>query len=228
MGTLEGVGRLPGHPPAPRPLTAATRAARDRWLLVLLVALCFAALAVLAGRGLTLIADVPLLRGAYVGGEPGRLRVALVLTDLGRGDVVVPFGLAIAWVLWRRRGRAEAIGYFLVALLGSVASNLVKWPIGRPRPDVVARLAGAGNPSYPSGHSATSMLVFGLGGILLGEVVGGRRGRLVAFAGLMLAAMVGWSRVALGVHWPTDVAGAWLLAAAFALGWRALPRDEEA
>ena len=69
--------------------------------------------------------------------------------------------------------------------------------------------------SFPSGHAATSFA----GATLLALAL-----PRLAWPLLVLAAAIGWSRVYVGVHWPSDVLAGALLGAALAFGVRALPR----
>jgi undecaprenyl-diphosphatase len=115
-----------------------------------------------------------------------------------------------------------------------VIDDVLKTVVNRARPVFVHPVATAPGASFPSGHAFTATL--GAGVVLLVALpLLPRRGRPVAW---LLAALVplavGYSRIALGVHWISDVVGGWLLGigllagttAAFE-GWRrqhALPR----
>ncbi|MBU1463347.1 MAG: phosphatase PAP2 family protein, partial [Alphaproteobacteria bacterium] len=83
----------------------------------------------------------------------------------------------------------------------------------RPRPDLVEQLVSVQTPSFPSGHAAGNMMMFGALAMLAR-----RRGGYGA-AGMMIA-LIGISRVWLGVHWPSDVTAGWIEG----LGWLALCR----
>jgi undecaprenyl-diphosphatase len=89
----------------------------------------------------------------------------------------------------------------------------------RARPGLFDPLAHAIGFSFPSGHSALSAAFFGsLAGL---AAASSRRRREAAghlAAGVVMVFLVGFSRVALGVHWPSDVLAGW----AVGFGWLAL------
>jgi undecaprenyl-diphosphatase len=91
----------------------------------------------------------------------------------------------------------------------------LKLAVGRSRPcagTLVARCAPPSDPSFPSGHAAGIFAFAGFVAMAGVEVVGSRRRHRTLTAGLFtLAAGVAASRVALGVHYPTDVAAGALL-----------------
>lgn len=131
-----------------------------------------------------------------------------------RSIVMVAFAL---W-LWLRQKRPRAALVMLVTPpLAGVTSTLLKEAFSRPRPSVVEHLDLVTSFSYPSGHSVNAMAVLLLGGLLLARR---HRAFWVALA-IMAAIIVGASRAILGVHYPSDIIGGWLLGGAFALiGWR--------
>ncbi len=124
--------------------------------------------------------------------------------------------LLALWMLFRdgRRGRITVLLLlFLVPTTDQVSSHLLKPLVGRPRPcRVEAGIAGvrthgarcSHRGSFPSSHAANVAAVAALLALRY------RRARLPAG---LIAFMVGYSRVYLGVHYPSDVAGGWLLGA---------------
>jgi undecaprenyl-diphosphatase len=125
--------------------------------------------------------------------------------------------LGAAVTLWLR-GRRPAAAFVVVAMAGAAALETVaKGLVGRARPvfsDPVAHAAGA---SFPSGHAMTSLTAFGLVIVMVAP-----KRRLAAIAVAVVAVgLVGFSRLALGVHYLSDVVGGWLLATAwlFAVDW---------
>ena len=105
----------------------------------------------------------------------------------------------------------------LVTGVGTVAQTLIKDLVARPRPDIATRLVEETSYSFPSGHANASMIFWTALLILVGRALV-LQGNALA-AGLLrvlffiFAALIGLSRLYLGVHYPSDVFGGWMLAA---------------
>jgi undecaprenyl-diphosphatase len=142
-----------------------------------------------------------------------------VLSAIGAGKIAIPVGIGICLILWLRHWKRAALCFLVTVLSGWALNGLLKWGFQRHRPEVIDRMAGAGWYSYPSGHAMLAPLVFGLGIILLTRRSLSPTRRVL---GLVIAALlplgIAFSRVYLGVHYPSDVIGA-LLAGS---GWAAL------
>ncbi|HEX3423531.1 MAG TPA: phosphatase PAP2 family protein [Sphingomicrobium sp.] len=149
----------------------------------------------------------------YAGGHPSLIVIARVLTALGEPTVLVTAGFALAFcLLLGGRGRF-ALGLLLVILIGRGLSEVQKYWIGRPRPDIDPHLVAVNTPSFPSGH-ATSSMIFYLT-VALALVPKGRLRPIAVAGALLLSFLIGISRVMLGVHWSSDVIGGW----SFGLFW---------
>jgi diacylglycerol kinase (ATP) len=140
---------------------------------------------------------------------------ANVATTLGGGGPAVGIGVAAAVVALLRKRRSVAL-LFAAAMLGTVAIELVakSWfAVTRPAP--ADALTAIGEYSFPSGHTLRAVGLAGAFAVL----VLSRRWRWwtgPAVVGLVAAAVgVGWTRVYLGVHWPTDVMASGLLGTAW-------------
>ena len=146
-------------------------------------------------------------------------RAAVDLTALGGHTVLVLLVLASAGVLALARRRADAL-WLMVATAGAMLLNHgLKAAFARARPDLVDHLVEVVSPSFPSGHALMSAAVYlTLAGLL------GRRGvdapvrRSLFWLAVALVLLIGISRVYLGVHWPSDVLGGWVLGALWAWG----------
>ena len=197
------------------------RARRPSWRTAAAVAvLALVWLAMLMWGGGSL--DRTIYEALYAGHRPLLLPVALVLTFLGQAVLLVAMGFVVAALLWwRGRGRL-ALTLLLVVLVGRVLSEAQKYWIARVRPELEPHLVVVKTSSFPSGHSASSMIFYLT--IALALTAGTRWHRVAAAAAILLSLAIGTSRVMLGVHWPSDVVGGW----AFGLLWvlLALPLSE--
>jgi undecaprenyl-diphosphatase len=143
-----------------------------------------------------------------------------VLMDIASwvGSGWLLFGLVgiVAVALLRRRRRREGLAALGVLAIMSF-SPLLKLLVDRPRPPVEVTSLGEalGGLGFPSGHAYQSIIVFGLLILVAGQLVSRVWLRRIVQALLvMLIGSVGLSRVYLGVHWPSDVLGAYLLGGA--------------
>ena len=116
-----------------------------------------------------------------------------------------------AWLAWKgRKGDSLLVvaGSAGALALGPVLKALVE----RPRPALSDHVVFVNSWSYPSGHSLNSMAVLGLLTVLaIRERPGAVRRTALAVLGAFLVVVVGFSRVYLGVHWPSDVLAGWLI-----------------
>ncbi len=144
--------------------------------------------------------------------------VARAVTAIGTGPPLYALLLAAGWAYWRRR-RSWRVPAVVVVLLGSGQLVRLALNIGFavPRPPSRLWLTDASGYAFPSGHTASATIGYGLAAFLLARADPVRR-PLYAVTAALLAAAVGLSRVYLGVHWPSDVLGGW----AFGVLWLAL------
>ena len=145
------------------------------------------------------------------------------VTALGSHAVIVLVGLVVASYLAMLRERASVMLLAASLVGGAILSAALKLAFGRPRPELVAHLADIHTASFPSGHAMLSAVAYlTLAGLLARVQPQPRLRRFVIATGIGTTALVGISRVYLGVHWPTDVLAGWLLGAAWALSCRAM------
>jgi undecaprenyl-diphosphatase len=188
--------------------------ARTPYLLSALLLAATVALGYLTSKGVGNGLDAFWLkRMALVSGQsPSWLVTATQwLSWLGAAErrALIAVGFA-AWLAWDRRFGA-ALVMLVVPPLAGVGASILKEAFDRPRPSLVAHLDHVGSDSFPSGHATGAVALLLLAAFLLGS-----ENRLVwlGIAGLVAVA-VGLSRNMLGVHWPSDVLGGWMLGLAF-------------
>lgn len=139
--------------------------------------------------------------------------VEIAVTDLG-GAVALVSAVAVTAVVAARRLRSWYPVLLAVAGLGGIQLlvAVIKVVIARPRPDLAGRIVEAGGYSFPSGHAASSLVGFALLAWLVCLLTTSGRVRATAWlAAAAGTAAVGVSRVYLGVHYPSDVLGGWVL-----------------
>lgn len=150
---------------------------------------------------------------------------AEVLTWLGAPGVLALFSGVATLILFRAGRRSDAV-LLLVVMAGSIVlENGLKFAIQRPRP---TPFIGT-NPdtySFPSGHALFSFCFYGTLATVLGRT---GAGAIAWPAAGVLVAVIGGTRIYLGVHYPTDVIAGYLAAAAwFCAVLAAKPRWREA
>jgi undecaprenyl-diphosphatase len=134
------------------------------------------------------------------------------VTSLGSTIVLGIITFAVVGYLFLARRPAVA-WLMLGAVLGGVAiNNLLKYAFARPRPDFVTHAARVFTTSFPSGHAALSAITYLTVGALLARIHPSLAIRIYLIAvAVFLILLIGMSRIYLGVHYPTDVLGGWLI-----------------
>jgi undecaprenyl-diphosphatase len=146
--------------------------------------------------------EIALLRDAHTPLPTLLDRVLLVIPWFGTNITILP-GVAIASYLLARRGRRDLLTVLVVAAAGNYfIAFLLKYALNRPRPSLFTARGEYTGPSYPSGHAmlATSVL-FVVAYLLRRE----RDWRWPYVAVFVFGLVTIYSRLYLGVHWPTDV-----------------------
>ena len=143
------------------------------------------------------------------------LDVGSVATDPWVFRAIV-IGVAV-W-LWHRGARRLAAWAVTTAAIGGVLGVLLKLLVERSRPVFPEPVASASGYSVPSGHALNSMLVVGIMLLVFLPVLS-TVGRVVAYtAGAALVLFTGYDRIALGVHYVSDVLAGWVVALATLAG----------
>ncbi|HTU09949.1 MAG TPA: phosphatase PAP2 family protein [Allosphingosinicella sp.] len=150
---------------------------------------------------------------------PHWLRLTLLdFTALGGTPFLTLITVAGAGYLLFARKRATAVFLVLAISGGAIASTLLKAIFDRARPDLVHHLVEVTNASFPSGHAMNSAIVYLTLGALLARTEESRAIRIYLIAlAITLSLIIGFSRIYLGVHWPSDVAAGWCVGGVWAI-----------
>ena len=170
----------------------------------------------------------------WVRERPWAVTALKVVTSLGSPLLFYVLVGAAAIFMWRR-GHPRIVAFLVfTGLLGGLIDSIVKELVDRPRPSLVAPVATARGKSFPSGHAMTATVNYGALLLVFLPFIAQRWRRVAWAAAITLVLAIGFTRLALGVHYITDVLGgyvlgvAWLAAstAAFSI-WR-VERHKEA
>ncbi len=164
--------------------------------------------------------DAPLMLGIHRYSRPWLDQVMLWVTKTG-SDLAFVFLMTLsAWLLYSGK-RLEAL-FFIASFVGAVSLNyLLKLLFARPRPEVFPPLVVARTYSFPSGHTVAAVSLYGLLALYLWH----EGLRVLASISASWVLVVGFSRIYLGAHYPSDVLGAmavggiWLI-----IMWKAYTR----
>lgn len=140
------------------------------------------------------------------------------VTALGGTTVLTLITMAVVGFLVLER-KPRTIGFLLFAILGGLLLSMaLKAGFHRPRPDFLPHGQQVYTASFPSGHSMNAAIVYLTLASILAQAHRARRVKayLITTA-ILITALVGASRIYLGVHWPTDVLAGWTAGAAWAV-----------
>jgi undecaprenyl-diphosphatase len=157
--------------------------------------------------------DAPIILGIHSLSSPNLDSVMKLITQTGNAGAIALVLALAGWFFWKR----QSINAFsiLSAFGGAVAINaLLKLVFARPRPHLFPPLVVETDFSFPSGHVTAAVAVYGFLAFLLWQ----NRHRVWAALSALWILVVAFSRIYLGVHYPSDTLAAmaftslWLIA----------------
>ncbi len=149
--------------------------------------------------------DNTVLLGIHQYASPGLTRLMRVLTILGSTSFLIMLGAFLVLLAFRRRQRAAVL--FAITMAGAaLLTSVLKSGFHRTRPLPFFDIAPPHSYSFPSGHALASLCFYGALATLVSDRIQKVWGRVFiwVFAGVLIA-LIGFSRLYLGVHYPSDV-----------------------
>nr|WP_295970917.1 phosphatase PAP2 family protein [uncultured Bacillus sp.] len=132
-------------------------------------------------------------------------------TQIGSAQIVIVLSIFILFFLYKVLKHRTELVLFCIVMVGSPLLNgLLKQTFQRARPEW-HRLIDIGGYSFPSGHAMNAFTLYGILTFLLWRHISSKTGRsvLIVISSCMIA-LIGISRVYLGVHYPSDIIGGYM------------------
>ncbi len=181
------------------------------WLGILFVSLgAFCVIAYFVATGQAGGFDDPIRHLFYDIRSGGLTTLMEAVTYLGNWQSIVV--LCLLLLAYDNTRMVYGVPVSLVAATDTGLNKILKMLFERSRPDDILHLVKEAGYSFPSGHSITSMAVFGaLLYLIQTRMENKKLANRLSVLLVLLIAFIGPSRVYLGVHYPTDILGGWAL-----------------
>ncbi|MBR0598390.1 phosphatase PAP2 family protein [Sinanaerobacter chloroacetimidivorans] len=156
----------------------------------------------------TLLFDTVVREQIYEMRNDGLTFVLRTITYMGNKQTISV--ICILLLLFFPKRKLIAIPLTISAIISSTLQTALKITFHRARPDLALHLIDQGGFSYPSGHSMTVLVFYGMMILLCRRYIKDRTKANIATVLLScMIFLIGFSRIYLGVHYPTDVLGGW-------------------
>ena len=166
----------------------------------------FIAFAAVVAGGATQAIDERALRWFDARRTPSLDEIALEVTALGNGVVLLVLVASVSVFLWETRHRWSVYLLLIAFVGGHILNDVLKEAFDRPRPTIVEHVDIVSSMSFPSGHAMTSLITYGSVAYLVARLEPSSRLRATTWMlAILLILAIGISRMYLGVHYPSDV-----------------------
>jgi undecaprenyl-diphosphatase len=135
-----------------------------------------------------------------------------LVTAMGYYQVVLPLLASVVLVFYLKGWRLSAVLLLVSTVGGSLLTAILKAVFGRARPELFDSGYTASFYSFPSGHATVAVGFYGTLTLILAYRLRGFARWAVVACGVLLVLLIGFSRLYLGVHYPTDVLAGFLAA----------------
>ncbi len=177
-----------------------------KWLIVLFLILIFTFIYVCIATGWIEHFDNILYENILKLRSPILTNIIICITNIGGTTSVCGISLILIMIMFIMKKRKYAIGITLNILISSLSYTILKSIFQRPRPPINERLIEEVGYSFPSGHSTNNMAFYGFIIYLTYKNIKNKILRNVIIMILtLLIILIGFSRIYLRVHYPSDV-----------------------
>ncbi|HWB86967.1 MAG TPA: phosphatase PAP2 family protein [Bryobacteraceae bacterium] len=157
-----------------------------------------------SGAGMSL--DTAVRQDIHAWSSPLVTRVMEAITQLGSAVFLIALGAFLTYRLAAQRRHHAAVMLAVVAVGAAAVHEALTIIYHRARPEPFFGLGVPSTYSFPSGHAMGSAAFYGIvAAVFAMRATSSRRKAAIWLAAALLAALIGFSRVYLGVHYPTDV-----------------------
>ncbi len=158
--------------------------------------------------------DVRVLTMLYAMRDQGLVQLFIWISALGDATTIIGLALIIALVFLIRRRYAYAVGLTVSVATSSIVTVLLKEIVHRPRPPAPLFAYHETWWSFPSGHAALSFAFYGFLALLVWRSAASKTTRIATIIGIsVLILLIGFTRLYLGVHYPSDVIAGFVVGA---------------
>lgn len=163
--------------------------------------------------------DIIISQFIYTLRSPTLTKIMIIITDFGAGYALAALMIFVLFLIWRHH-KKEAIIFIIISTMGILINFGLKNITQRPRP-VLAPLITETSYSFPSGHAMNSFVFYASLSFYFYHFTRKKTLSLIfTLCSIILVLLIGFSRVYLGVHYPSDIIGGyfiglWWLATAF-------------
>lgn len=143
-------------------------------------------------------------------GKPALLSFLTFMSAVAEPVFRVSGAVLIIIVMLAIRRWRVALFIFVATAGGAALCSFIKVLAARARPELLPQLDGFTSYSFPSGHAWNGMIFYGEIALVAALFVPRHLQIPVVALGVLAAFFTGWARIALGVHWPSDVLAGWI------------------
>jgi len=170
--------------------------------------LCFAFIAWQMTSGGVKGFDSAICGFAYGTRGPVLNKVLISITYLGNWQLITV--LAMVLLVLPRTRMSIGFPFMITSICSVIIYKPLKLIFQRPRPDVSLRIITEGGYSFPSGHALNGLVCYGMLIFLIRRNCSNRRtANILTVLLTLLILTIGWSRIFVGVHYPSDILGGW-------------------